>query len=307
MKFRSILIILITLLLVTQACSFAVAPAEENPALPETEDITSPETEQVPPTETEVLPPSEDDTPAEPTPTEPFACSPEMTTATAFTVEFCYPGAYSSGYSPVRIPESPPSDETPLWGVHPEMIEISLSGFPDNNRYQDPTVFIYPVADFIALDPSLQTLVDDLKALLSSQDPNPESIPFVPRFNAAQMMQANVAYFNFQNGRGVRFITQYGQAFMPISNDSTFYAFIGLTDDDAYLISATLPITHPLFAEDSMTEPAEGWEAFSENFIVYVGLLETELTTQPGDSFFPLLASLDEMMASFLIPPNAIP
>jgi hypothetical protein len=68
----------------------------------------------------------------------------------------------------------------------------------------------------------------------------------------------------------VRFITQYSQAALPVSNDSAFYAFIGITDDGAYLVSATLPVTHPLFVADGMTEPAEGWAAFVENYEAYI-------------------------------------
>ena len=230
-----------------------------------------------------------------------------MAKATAFGMGFCYPGQYSSGFTQVMVPENPPSDDLPIWGVHPDMIELTLTGYPVDNRYHDPIIRIYPVADLVALDPAFQNIVNDLKALLTSQDPNPENIPFMPLFNAAQMMQAQVTYLGFQNGMGVRFITQYGQAFLPISNDSTFYAFIGLTEDGAYLISATLPVTHPLFDEDGMTEPVEGWESFVENFETYISNMETELTTQPADSFFPHLMPLDEMMTSFLIPPDAIP
>jgi hypothetical protein len=230
-----------------------------------------------------------------------------MAPASAFTLEFCYPEQYTNGFMQVQVPENPPSDDVPPWGVIPNMIELTLTGYPVENQYHDPIVRIYPVADFVALDPHIQTIVDDLQALLASQDPNPASIPFVPIFNAAQMMQAQVTYLDFRNGKGVRFITQYGQAALLINNDSAFYAFIGITDDGAYLVSATMPITHALFVEDGMTEPEEGWAAFSENYDAYISNMETELITQPADSFFPQLAPLDAMMASFLIPTGAIP
>ena len=302
MKHRFYLLPLITLLLAAQACALPWTPTQRTPPPDIFKEITATDPEPAVPSDA-----PETETPTQPPTEEPFACGPEMVAASAFSIEFCYPGQYSNGFMQARVSENPPSDDPPIWGVHPDMIELTLTGYPVDNQYHDPIVRIYPVADFVALEPHIQTLVDDLGALLDSGATNPASIPFVPIFNAAQMMGAQVRYIDFQNGTGVRFITQYSQAAVPISNDSAFYAYIGLTDDGAYLISATLPVTHPLFYQDNMTEPEEGWEAFVENFETYLDNMETELTTQPPDLFFPHLTSLDEMMASFLIPPNAIP
>lgn len=80
----------------------------------------------------------------------------------------------------------------------------------------------------MALNPYIQNMVIELQALLNSGDLHPTgSIPFVPIFNAAQMMRAQIKYLDFQNGKGVRFITQYGQAAVPISNDSAFMLLSG--------------------------------------------------------------------------------
>jgi hypothetical protein len=68
-----------------------------------------------------------------------------------------------------------------------------------------------------------------------------------------------------------------------------------------------MPINHPLFYDHMFIEPEEGWAAFSKNFETYIANMETELLAQPDDSFTPVLSALDEMMASFLIPPGALP
>jgi hypothetical protein len=306
MKHRLYLLALIALLLALPACALPWTPAEDTPTPSDIEEII--ETEPDPTDSAEII--ETDVATEEPIeePTEiPFTCGLGMAPASAFALEFCYPEQYTNGFMQVQVPENPPSDDVPPWGVIPNMIELTLTGYPVENQYHDPIVRIYPVADFVALDPHIQTIVDDLQALLASQDPNPASIPFVPIFNAAQMMQAQVTYLDFRNGKGVRFITQYGQAALLINNDSAFYAFIGITDDGAYLVSATMPITHPLFFPDMLTEPAEGWQTFAENLETYLSKKETDLLTQPADSFFPHLTPLDEMMASFLIPPDAIP
>jgi hypothetical protein len=308
MKHRFYLLPLITLLLAAQACTLPWTSAEETPPTAEIEEtIVSeplPQTEIPEPPEPTEIPTDE---PTEEATEEPFTCASGMAPASAFTVEFCYPSQYSNGYMQVMLSENPPVDDLPIWGVHPDMLEITLTGYPVVNEYHDPIVRIYPVADFVALEPRIQTLVDDLGALLVSGATDPASIPFVPIFNAAQMMQAQVTHLNFRNGKGVRFITQYSQGAIPISNDSAFYAFIGISDDGAYLVSATMPITHPIFYPDMLTEPPEGWQTFAENLETYLSNMETDLLIQPADSFFPHLTPLDEMMQSFLIPPDAIP
>ena len=302
MKDRFYLLPLIALLLAAQACAFPRIPAMETPASVEIEVI--PEINPEPTSTAQII---ETETPPQEPTKAPFACGTAMVETTAFGVTFCYPGQYSSGYTQARVPENPPSDELPIWGVHPDMIELTLTNYPVDNRYHAPIVRIYPVVNLVALDPAFHSILDDLQSLLTSEDPNPTTIPFVPIFNAAQMMVAQVTYLDFRNGKGVRFITQYSQAALPISNDSAFYAFIGLTDDGAHLISATLPVTHPLFYEDGMTEPEEGWPTFTENFETYLSTTETELNMQAQDAFFPHLSPLDEMMASFLIPPDINP
>lgn len=163
------------------------------------------------------------------------------------------------------------------------------------------------MADYVALEPDIQVTVNELQSLLTSQDPNPSAIPFLPIYNAAQMMQAKVTYLDFRSGAGVRFITQYGQAAMPINNVSAIYAFMGLTADGQYIVSATFPVTHPDFAADNMTEPFEGWATFSENYETYVNDMETSLAAQADDAFTPDLAMLDTMMESFMVPATAIP
>ena len=302
MKPRLYLVALISVVIASLACSLPWNSALQTSPPVDRQVNTATVPELV--TNTDVVEPEAQ---PEETAQETFTCSPDMVSATAFSVEFCYPGQYSSGFSQVIMAENPPDGERPIWGINPDTIEITLAGYPINNEYHEPIVRIYPVDDFVALEPRIQSLVTELEALLVSGATNPPSVPFVPIFNAAQMIQAQVTHLGFRNGKGVRFITQYSQAAVPISNDNAFYAFIGLTDDGAYLISATMPVNHPLFYSDMFTEPAEGWATFSENFETYISNIETELLTQPPDSFYPVLSALDEMMAAFLIPPDAMP
>ncbi|HEX9387675.1 MAG TPA: hypothetical protein VF918_15235, partial [Anaerolineales bacterium] len=56
---------------------------------------------------------------------------------------------------------------------------------------------------------------------------------------------------SFQNGQGVRFLTEYAQYAASANNHDLFYHFQGLTRDGAYYIIAILPITVPVLAETS--------------------------------------------------------
>jgi hypothetical protein len=244
-----------------------------------------------------------------PTATEepPFACSAHMTPGSAFGIEFCFPTAIASGFTHTLLSEKLPSLDAAPWDFNPDTIEIVLIDYPVDNLYHEPSLLIYPIEDYMTLGENIETMVTNLETLLIDQPPNPDTIPFLPIYNASQMMQANVRYLDFRNGNGVRFMTQYGQAAAPISNDSAIYSFMGLTDNGQYFISASFPINHELFYPDVLTEPAEGWEIFSENFMGYINNMESELAMQPSESFTPDIGLLDEMIASIFIPPDAIP
>ena len=292
MKRYNIFLVLITLVVSTLACSFPWETTPEAPTPTLTVEVPM-ETEA--PTE-EVIQSS-----------TPYSCPAGLTAMISFSVEFCYPPLLTTGVAQSMIHENPPDPMGAPWDYNPDMIELNLQDYPIFNQYHDPIIHIYPVAEYIALEPNINTTLTSLQALLASQDPNPDGVPFLPIFNAAQMMHAQVSYINFRNGSGVRFITQYGQAALPINNPSAIYAFMGLTDDGQYFISATFGVNHPSFVNDSMAEPAEGWEAFTNNYPTYIANIEAALAAEPANAFTPDLTLLDAMMASFLIPPTAIP
>lgn len=299
-KYFSLLAVLV-LVLAAAACDLPWESTPETPVPPTVEETIVTEPPIVETTEVVVT--------EEPTvETElPYSCPADTVQAFAFTVEFCLPTAVAGAYNPVMVPEDPSTPDMPPWTINPDMIEISLGGYPVVNQYHEPQVFIYPINDYIALDPNIATRVSSLQTLLTTQPAEPDAIPFLPTYNAAQMMRAKVEYLTFRSGSGVRFITQYGQAALPINNLSAIYAFVGLTDDGLYLISATMPVTHPLFDADGMTEPPEGWAAFSENYTTYIDTMESNLLLQPPVTFTPDISLLDTMMSSFMIPMDAVP
>ena len=157
---------------------------------------------------------------------------------------------------------------------------------------------IYLVADFRDINPGVGDRLDALQIMLASKPEDGEGAVVGDIFNAGQMFMSNVEYLQFQNGEGVRFLTQYGQALSPIGLPMMFYTFPGFTDDGQYYISAMLPATHP-----SLPHPEQVTmdQAFVDNWETYVADLEVQLNGEPDNMFMPPLALLDAMFESMTV------
>ena len=121
-------------------------------------------------------------------------------------------------------------------------------------------------------------------------------MPFLPLFNAQQVMHAQVQYLDFKNGNGVRFLTQFDQAPLPINNFELIYTFQGLTRDGKYYIAAVLPVTHPDLPANNQVAAQQASEL--NDFPAYLAKTVTWLDQQPAGSFTPDLAKLDALIQS---------
>lgn len=211
-------------------------------------------------------------------------------------------GVAASGRSEV-IPPTGQTDEVAPWEVAPLHEEIMLEGYVLPDTFHEPAIRIYPVRDFIALLPSLAERTNTLEQIIRDQSSDPGSVPLLPPWNAGQVFLAKPAYLEFQNGSGIRYLTQYGQSFAPINNQDLFYSFQGLTADGHYWVSAILPVSHPSLQPSADNPMPSDFNEFAENFNQYVDLIKVNLDTQPEDTFNPSLAELDAMMQSMLVEP----
>lgn len=86
-----------------------------------------------------------------------------------------------------------------------------------------------------------------------------DSMTILPMVGVHPILQTNGQRVAFKNGKGVRFVTAFGDGKGPITNDSLYYVFYGLTDDGTYQVSAILPLSSVLFADTATgTVPANG-------------------------------------------------
>ncbi len=206
--------------------------------------------------------------------------------------------AVGSSYSCETIPESVMEFE-----IHPQFTRITLGGYPLAGTFFSPRIDVYPVAAYTALMPDyIPGRVAALQGLTAGALPGTESLPFLPTFNAAQIFHARYQVVPFQNGSGIRFLTEYAQYFAPVNNHDLFYTYQGLTSDGRYWVSAILPINHPMLPANPDNPPGgQTWEQFANNYEPYITDMIAQLEAQAPESFIPSLTALDALAQSIII------
>lgn len=193
----------------------------------------------------------------------------------------------------------PASENAPYWEVLPEYTRVTLQGYPISNHLMQPQIFIYPVPALAEVNEGAGQIVASLQTLLQSPQETP-TMPFLPLFNAAQVLHTHVQYLDFNSGQGLRYVTEFAQGIVPINNYELIYTYQGLTSDGQYYVAAVLPVTHPsLPADGNVTgnEPPE----FTSDFPAYLANVISALNPQAAGTFTPELTRLDAMMSSLEI------
>ncbi len=242
--------------------------------------------------------------PPEPTP-EPVEAPPAAefsgTSITCESLSFVLDPAVAGGVSGQIVPFEDFGDDGPYWANFPEHVECLLTGYALSDTFHEPRLYVWPVAEYETLNPDTAGMFADMEQLLAQRPADPQGIPFLPFFNAAQKISANVAYLDFQNGSGVRFVTQYGQDIGPINNFEAFYTFQGMTADGSLWVAAILPISNPVLAASPADTPGGDMQAFVDNYGDYIAGLTQTLNAQPDASFTPSLTLLDALVRSITV------
>jgi hypothetical protein len=217
-------------------------------------------------------------------------------------VSFSYAESLASHVNAEIIPAEIDED-LPSWGIYPEYTELTFVEYILAGTFHEPKIYVYQIEEFEAVNPDAAFGFARLREVLQDKPGEfEEAIPFLPIWNAAQMLRGQIAYFSFQNGSGIRFLSQYGQAAWPVNNTDLFYTYQGITEDGAYYVSAILPISHPGLPADGEELMAEAdFAEFAENYPSYLEDITTQLNAELPDSFVPDLATLDAMIRSLRI------
>jgi hypothetical protein len=214
----------------------------------------------------------------------------------------------------ITTPPDPTSDN-PFQA--PSMYRLDFQGFlganPDESRaWRQPRLYVIPVANMGSFPGGGYGLnaLGYYDGLLDFKPPAVEQpmpvLPYSLNFDNGEVYHGKLAYLDFQNGSGVRFLAEYSQAPFPLGK-ALAYIFQGVTDDGQYYVSLALPLDQTALDEynapyNSSLE-AGAWEAFAENIESYMQGASAILESTPDSGFTPDLARLDEMVRSLNVRP----
>lgn len=273
---------LIALLFSILACNAPIGPTEP-PPLPTENGVTAP-------------PELTEDIPTPP----PEATGTPVPGVVYEDISFSYDPAVAADVLAETVPAEEASEDVP-WLPVPEHIRFSFVGYPLADTFHEPQILIYPVSEYETTNQQAAGVIADLRQLLIDKPDAPSGIPFLPLWNAGQMMRTNVVYLEFQNGTGVRFVTQYSQAPIPVNNKYAFYTYQGLTQDGSYYVSAILPVSNLILPADDSEIPGGDFGTFADNYENYINDLVQQLNQQPPSSFTPDLTLLDALIQSLRV------
>ena len=107
-----------------------------------------------------------------------------------------------------------------------------------------PQIVVYPAEAYAGLQEGVEPQIAQLQTLLAERPSAPGgTLPFLPLIDAAQVLHSGLAYLEFANGAGVRYLTAFSQAASPLTSQDLLYTFQGLTDDGQYYVTAVFPVT----------------------------------------------------------------
>lgn len=254
-----------------------------------------------------VIPPPADTPVPEPTATTVPSGTPLTQNGVTMILPDCLVALPSVAVVDAHLPaDYPGPSET--W---PEHRAITFSVYPLSGVAFEPIVRIMPLATYPVVDTTPARQLADLQTLLATKPfTSSEQFPFLPVFYANQAFRLKINYLTFQNGQGVRFLTEYAQYYVPMNNYDLFYTFQGLTADGKYWISAVLPIIHSILpaTADTIVVPDGGllipdWNSptFDTDFAAYYSGMTTIMNGLANDSFIPSITCLDQFIQSLKI------
>jgi hypothetical protein len=244
------------------------------------------------------------------TPTE---STPTGTAVSFDRLSLMIPDSLASGGSGIFVPEAK-GDAVAPWDVAPEHIEFTLNDYALEGKFYQPKIYVYPAEAYAQLQErgTATQSIERLRGMLAqSAMVNVKELPQVPFFNVSQAMAAQVKIIPFQQGRGVRVLTEYAMARLIINNHELFYHFEGLTDDGQYYVIAILPVMAPGLPEDgqpgSQVPPGgvivPDYNDMNANWLGYYGEVRQMLQGLEPGAFTPDLDQLDALIGSLKIAP----
>jgi hypothetical protein len=193
----------------------------------------------------------------------------------------------------------------PSFGEMPRHTVFALDNYAVQGTQFEPQIMVFRAAEYAQYTELTASIIAALQNLqYSAGQPLPESLPDGVFTAQAQPIQ-------FQNGRGLRYLTQFDQSPLPVNNREMFYYFHGLTSDGQFYIQAILPLHSPLLVADeepTSITPSDGvqfdWTDIMNGYDAMPAYLEAvaqKLSAADANSFTPTLPMLDDLIQSITV------
>lgn len=186
--------------------------------------------------------------------------------------------------------------DEPWYGNVPEWMTVEFSDF--NMMFE-----IYPVVGLERLSAIGAISSVDVDNILDSEptvsELTADDLSSPVRMPSITDLFAQVAYVNFENGRGVRYLGHFSQDITHPLPEYLTYIFIGYTDE--YYVQASINITTDLFEENFGGNAAYSYEAFNADrnvYEAYIAEANAVLNAAQSTDFSTDLAVLDALFAS---------
>lgn len=238
---------------------------------------------------------------------EATAVQPQGTAISFQNVSFIIPNGLAAGATSELIPLADETNSSP-WGIAPEHIQFTLTGYPLPSQIFNPTIAVYPAQEYAAANSWAESSITRLQVVLTnpSQPLTNDNLPTIP-FNgaAAQQYAAQAKIIGFNGGNGVRMVSQYGQFPGHVTKDNSFYHYEGLTSDGKYMVAILFSVLLPLQATaenpnaDGIPFPSDISDAIG--LVAYYQGVTDKLNAAAADTFQPSLAQLDALVQSISV------
>ena len=289
--------LLIFTLAFTAACNMpGVAPQPGIPTSPVLPTLEAQATSPVAPTVEAAQPTLE----APAATSQPAPLTPDGEIVSVGGVSFLLPNGMASDASSTMTGDVEFPYIYPMEQPMPQHMKFILNNYPVQGAMFEPQIMVFKAAEYAQYGTTESQLIAVLTNMHFTDDqPIPSGLPVGPSFSA------QVHGLDFQNGKGIRYLTQFDQAPMPVNNNEMIYYFHGITNDGQYYVEAILPIQAPFLVADGNPDtalPADGIPfLIGDGIPGYFSAITERINSTDTFSFTPYLEHLDSMMQSFQV------
>lgn len=217
-------------------------------------------------------------------------------------ISFEFPSTLTGQVTASNVLASATEAGIPFITQLPEHIRFDFTDYVDSKSSIQAQIRVVSVEKLLDIQPSAGNLIALLRTIMAIK---PELLitylDVLPSVNTSNMMFAQVQAVEFQNGKGVRLLSQYSSGKEPINNAQLFYTYQGITNDGKYYVAAILPVSHPDLPDTAEDMTSQELAAMQEDYATYLEDINNVLDNASMDSFTPDLTILDEMIASLQI------